>query len=1120
MRKHLLLAVVMLLAGTMLPAQSFQNLTEKDYASYPHYAEMMLDQSVNFYETQKAFYTYWKDRIPSRGTGYKPFKRWEYYWQTRINPDGSFPEPDRVFREFMRYQEENLVSDRFKAGNPVWEEMGPKTRQNYGGYVGVGRINAIGFDPVDTLTIYIGAPSGGFWKTHDGGVSWETTTDHLPTLGVSAIYVHPDNPDRILIGTGDRDAGDAPGMGTMLSLDGGVNWEFHNNGMGNVKVGMFAISETDPDFILAASSGGVFKTTDGGANWTRTSPDQSNFRDVKMKPADHTVAYATSNTGFYRSEDSGGTWTRIGTDQGLTAPGRKVIGVTPANDSLVYIVSGGGPFEGCFLSRDFGQTFTLRSNSPNILGWAYEGTDDGSQAWYDLFLFADINNPNVIIVGGVNIWRSDDGGVTWAIKGHWWGDRTNEVHADHHTIDRNPLNNRVYIGNDGGIYYSDNLGDTWTEISEGLGIGQIYRLGVSNTNRYKTVTGFQDNGSATWMGTHWLNTGGGDGMECVVDPYDDRYSYTSIYYGAITRWINNATTRRVAGENTGGITESGAWVAPFFIAHDDPNVLVIGMKNIWMTTTVKSQGTISYTKLSNNLAGSNSQNMSELEQSPADFNIVYAARGDGKFFRTDNLRGNTTWNDLTSSLPSPGTVSYIETHPYDPFTVYIAHNNKIFKSTDKGAKWVNISGSLPNIAMNTIVCDKTSDEGIYVGSDAGVYYIDATLEDWVLFGTGLPYSVEVSELEIYYDRNDRAQSRLRASTYGRGMWETSLFPSDLVLPPSILTATVHADYITLDWAPPFYVQTLTSYRLYRNGEMIATPSSNSYDDDDIEEDVTYVYTVTAVYGGTGESRPSNEATATLVGPIELDYAQGFEKGNAGWSAKNTFEGWRHGTKEELGIGSNDTRFFGINSYSAGNGIHVTDYLHTPSIDLSMHKGKTITLKFLYTLRVYRTYDKLSVHYRVSPDSAWVKLADLPKPSITDWKWDPYEINLPEAALVNGTQIGFFYDDSRQLAWGAGIDDVELFHNTTSVFTLENSLEVSIFPNPAVDYLDIRINRPMSGTVEIKLFTLTGQTVIREEVNSNGTEFSHRLNLSDLASGVYQVQVTAGNGTWKDKVSVK
>ena len=107
-----------------------------------------------------------------------------------------------------------------------------------------------------------------------------------------------------------------------------------------------------------------------------------------------------------------------------------------------------------------------------------------------------------------------------------------------------------------------------------------------------------------------------------------------------------------------------------------------------------------------------------------------------------------------------------------------------------------------------------------------------------------------------------------------------------------------------------------------------------------------------------------------------------------------------------------------------------------------------------------------------------------------------------------------------MAWGAGIDDVELFHNTTSVFTLENSLEVSIFPNPAVDYLDIRINRPMSGTVEIKLFTLTGQTVIREEVNSNGTEFSHRLNLSDLASGVYQVQVTAGNGTWKDKVSVK
>jgi len=620
----LLLSGLLLIGGLSVQAQNQAVNATKDYASYPYWINMMQDPHGNFYETQKAFYAYWEGRDPKRGTGYKPFKRWEYHWQSRVNPDGSFPEPDQVYREYNNYVQSHPVGGRLKTGQAVWKELGPKTRVDYGGYVGVGRINAIAFHPTDTSTVYIGAPSGGFWITHDGGKNWSSPTDNMPTMGVSAILVNPTTPDLILIGTGDRDGGDAPGMGVFRSDDGGLSWRQFNTGMGNVTVGMFARTQSNLRLILAAANGGIFKTTDGGENWVKTSPDNSNYRDIKFKPGSVTVAYATSDNRFYRTINGGDTWTLVPTSSGYPNGGRLVIGVTAANDSLVYMAGGASQFQGCFVSRDFGQTFTTQSTTPNILGYDYNGLDTGSQAWYDLWMYADPTNQLTVFVGGVNIWKSVDGGKNWQITTHWWGDRANAVHADQHTAAFNPVNNRLYVGNDGGIYYTGNQGTTYKEISEGLGIGQLYKIGVSLTDRNKMTGGFQDNGSATWTGTTWLNSGGGDGMECAVDQYDARYSYTSLYYGSLTRYFNNGSGRNVAAKGNNGITEDGAWVTPFLISEGDGNTMVIGYKNIWISRNVKSSGTITWTKISNSLAGRNDVNMSVLEQSPADFNLLLA----------------------------------------------------------------------------------------------------------------------------------------------------------------------------------------------------------------------------------------------------------------------------------------------------------------------------------------------------------------------------------------------------------------------------------------------------------------------------------------------------------------
>ena len=1124
MKHKLFLALTLCLALLLgFRSTSAQNPTvqdTKDYATHAYWREMMLEPNANFFEVQKAFYTYWEGRTPTRGTGYKPFKRWEYYWQSRLDADGTLRAPDQVYKEYTRYAAVHPVGD-LKSGGPQWIELGPKTRVDIGGYTGVGRISAIAFHPTDTATIYVGAPSGGFWITHNSGLTWSSATDNMPTLGVSAILVDQSQPNNILIGTGDRDGGNAPGLGVFRSIDGGLSFSEYNNGMGNTTIGMFAQDPNNPAHILAAGDGGMFVTTNGGQTWAKTSTVNANYRDVKFRPLNSTVAYATADGYFYRTTDGGQTWNQMPPSVGYVTGGRLVIGTTPANDSLVYLLAGADEYQGTFLSRDFGQTFATQSTSPNILGWSYDADDEGSQAWYDLIIHVDPQIPSLVHIGGVNLWKSSDSGKTWACEGHWWGDRTNEVHADHHVFALNPRNNRIYNGNDGGVYWSQNQGGTWTEISEGLGIGQMYKLGVSPNYKDKVSCGFQDNGCATYLGTHWISSGGGDGMECVIDPFDSKWNYTACYYGGITRFTNDASSRQVAGENVNGITEKGAWVTPYLISEWDGNVMVAGYKNIWISRNIRNLGTITFTKISNNLAGSNSNDMSVLEHSPANRNLLFAVRSDSKMFRTDNLMDSTVaWINLTASLPVSGTPSDVECYPYDENIVYLALNNRIYKSLNKGGAWENISGTLPDININSIFCDKTSDDGVYISTDAGVYYRDASMEDWVLHGTGLPVNVEVSEVEIYYDRSLRTNSRLRASTYGRGMWEVALAPSNAALPPTLLTATDVDGAIELNWQNPFYQQTITGYKIYRNNELLNTINGSSYTDINIVPDVTYTYTITAIYTGNTESRRSNEATATIVSPIVLPYSQSFDNSTGGYLAKYTLEGWKYGTSDQLLVPGREGKFFAASSYAAGEGVSVKDYLTTPSIDLSSYTGKTVTLKFAYTMRKWINYDKFSIHYRTDPGSDWAKLADMRPPGAQTWVWDTTEINLPERALTSTMQIGFYYTNSNTYAYGAAIDDVQLFVNSTSAKPVDYLSKITVYPNPGNGLFHLNMALAKPGNVTIRVVNITGQVILEKNLDNASGTVSESIDLTSQPKGLYQLIVQSAAGEWIEKITLQ
>ncbi len=1119
----ILIAFLLAVPGIRAVSQSQSEADIRDYKTYPVWLDLMQDPTANFFEVQRAFYTYWQGRPTHRGDGYKPFKRWENFWQFRVNPDGTFPESGYVAKEFNRYAEEHPGDGGLKSGSKPWVEMGPKTRVDYGGYTGLGRLNAIACDPADTSIVYVGAPSGGLWKTTDAGKTWKPMTDELPTLGASAILIHPTRKNEILLGTGDRDHGDARGLGVIRSTDGGESWEFYNTGMGEVTVGMFARSETDPKLILAATSQGVFKTLDGGETWTKKTAGNLNFKDVKLKPGSHNTAYAsaTNPPGFWRSENAGENWAQVPDSAGAPVIGRIVIAVTPAASNLVYLVCGAAAYEGCFVSQDDGKTFIKQSSTPNILGYAQDGSDNKSQAWYDLCIHADPINAQVLHVGGINLWRSDNGGRNWRITGHWTGSGAMEVHADQHTFFYNPVNKRLYAGNDGGIYYSDNQGMKWTEITEGLGIGQIYRLGVSQTNPHKVITGFQDNGSATWIGTEWWTVGGGDGMECAIDPTDYQYSYSTLYYGAIDQHLFNGYQRRVGGEGIGGINESGAWVTPFIIHEEDGNTMIAGYRNVWITHDLKNPTKISWKKISNNLAGTNDPFMTALEQSPADLNMLFASRSDRRLFRTDNFNQSTpVWIELTSGLPSQTTATDIECHPYDPNTVYITLGRKVFKSTDKGETWADISGSLPSIPMNTIAFDKSSLEGLYVGTDAGAYFRDAGMADWVFFNNGLPNSVEVSDLEIYYDHLDRTKSKLSASTFGRGLWETGLAESQPILPATSLTAVPVSGAINLYWNAPFYPQYVTSYSIFRNNQYFGTSTSPFYSDNQVEINKDYTYHIVAVYFTNTNSDPSNRASAIMLDPLTLPYSADFTVSTLGWTGNKPVNGWEHGNSSELGIGGNEGNFFGIVSSTAAPGIRITGTLTSPVIDLTSHKGSQLTLRFSSAFRKIGSSERLTAAYRTDPDSSWTSLTDFGEGDPTNWTWNQTSLVLPPEALSAKTQIGFLYDNNREPGGGAAVDDIELFVSVLGIPEILKPTGLRIYPNPSSGNFSVDFEQSRPGDIRIRILSLSGQVVSEKRLSDYSGQVSEQFSLSRESKGIYLINIRSANSEWNEKITIR
>jgi hypothetical protein len=441
----------------------------------PVWQEMMKDPNVSFFETQAKFNEYWSTHPVEKGKGYKAFKRWEWMMAPRVNQvTGEYPPANALWQAYVDQPEmfsnnENMPGD--------WTYIGNTSVPTNGG--GAGRINSVRAIPGSTTSWYACSPGGGLWRTTNSGTSYSVVgTDFLSSIGASDIAIDPTNTNTLYLATGDGDAGDTYALGVLKSTNAGATW--NTTGLNwNVTQGRtcsrIIIHPTATQTLLCATNDGIYKTTNGGTTWTQVLT--GSMKDVKFKPGDPSVIYAVSDQ-FYKSTDTGTTWTQVTTGLPDAATSQRMaLAVSAANAAYVYILASNNSsgFLGVYRSTDSGATFATRATTPNLLGWSPTGADSGGQGWYDLAIECDPANAETIWTGGVNIWKSINGGTNFTLNGHWYGGGgAPYVHADIHSLYIVPGSSptRLLSGNDGGVFSTTNGGTNWTDLSSNLAIGR------------------------------------------------------------------------------------------------------------------------------------------------------------------------------------------------------------------------------------------------------------------------------------------------------------------------------------------------------------------------------------------------------------------------------------------------------------------------------------------------------------------------------------------------------------------------------------------------------------------------------------------------------------------------
>ncbi len=712
---------------------------------------LMDTTGLTIYEIEQLAEEIFNQKGTGRGTGYKQFQRWLYEEKFHVDEQGYFisrKKEDSAFKSFMASQPDNV------RRMVPWTELGPDYWSPTEGWnPGNGRITSVAVQASNSSIIYVSSPGGGIWKTTNAGSSWSPLIDfeNAAWMDVFHLAIDPGNTTKVYAGLTEG--------GVLKSTSSGADWS--ETGSGPESVRKIVVHPTNTNIILVASSTGVHRSTNGGTTWALVSSNP--MEDIEFKPGDPNIVYASASgngaTALMRSTNNGTTWTNIGSSNGITHFGRSMIAVSSQNPAIVYVVQASGDeFGRLYRSTNSGQNFTTmivgnHFNGTNFFGYESDGTGEGGQAGYDMAICANPANADHVYIAGIICWKSVNGGSSFTPLTEW--DYTNNNlsynHADVHALEF--VGSTIYSGSDGGIFKSTNAGVDWEDLSEGLGIRQIYRLSCSELNAQVMCIGSQDNGSSIRKSNGaWIDWLGADGMENVISPINTQVIFGMTQFGNLYKTTDGGQTIINLPE-----PDDGNWVTPLAMHPNNQDIIFGGWNGVYKSTN----GGNSWTYIS---SGSINEDLDNLVIAPSDPNFIYASV-ENILYRSSN--GGSSW----TSVNAGGYISDIYVSESNPQKIWIARSTtsgQVRVSENMGTTFTDLSEGLPSLQARCLVVDETvgGNDGIFVGMNIGVYYRSSGA--WGLYEEGIPL-VAIRDIELV-----KSASVIRVATYGRGVWENQI----------------------------------------------------------------------------------------------------------------------------------------------------------------------------------------------------------------------------------------------------------------------------------------------------------------------------------------------------------
>lgn len=676
-------------------------------------------------------------------------------------------------------------------------------------------------------TIYVAGASGGVWKTVNEGTTWEPIFEHAPSTSIGDVTLAPSNPDIIWIGTGEANIfrSSMAGSGVYKSTDAGLTWNYM--GLANTHtIPRIVIHPKNPDIVYVAASGhewtnneerGVYKSIDGGKTWAKVLfiDEKTGAIDLVMDPSDPNTLYAATwqrirlkwndprneddyaGSGIYKSTDAGATWKPI--NNGLPEArfrGRIGIDLCASKPNVVYAFVDN--YEKAGVAEE-GETDSYgRPRGGMIRGATVYRSDNGGENWsqvsehsdYMLHLSStygwvfgqirvDPNDENKIYVMGLSLNVSEDGGKTFR--------RLRGMHADHHGLWIDPENTDYLVNvNDGGVAISYDGGENWRTFYDNLPLVQFFNVMYDMAEPFHVYGSIQDHGSRRGIvdlsrgrdnipAVEFEGAPGGEGSSHAIDPTNPDIVYSAGFYGTISRTNvkTNARERIVPKPAEGEPKYRGQWVAPFIISPHNPLIIYHGMNYLFRSMYMGG----SWEKISPDLTYNDPKKMGDISyqtiftisESPLKFGLIYAGTDDGRAHVTRD--GGLTWKEISKSLPKRW-ISKMVASSFDEATVYMSQNGKrdddfaayLWKSTDCGKTWQDISGNIPCGPINVVREDPKNKNILYAGTDIGAYVSIDGGQSWNVLANNFP-STFVHDIVIH-PRDDIAV----AATHGRGIY--------------------------------------------------------------------------------------------------------------------------------------------------------------------------------------------------------------------------------------------------------------------------------------------------------------------------------------------------------------